>query len=114
MIDVSSDVCNNFISTVTASDLPTVEAVMAAEYEYLYGLGLVDGPEPDWVVMDPHELNLYTYLMGSIDHQISHRDYLASKVEDAWGIPASEVLVILEAEVSFLLLHGVIQGVDIS
>lgn len=114
MIDVSSDICNNFISTVTSSDLPTVEAVMDAEYEYLYGLGLVAGPEPDWFVMDPHELNLHTYLMGSNDHHVSHRDYVAAKVEEALGIPAPEVLAILEAEVSFLLMHGVIQDVDIS
>lgn len=72
MIDFSSTDCSSFIAFATGSDLLTVEAVLDAEFQLMFGLGLVDGPEPAWTVIDPLEMEQIAedLLMGT--HNVPH------------------------------------------
>lgn len=115
MIDVWSNDCNRFIAGAIGCDLLTVEVVMDVEYQYLYGLGLIDGPEPAWTVMEPAEFSGgATSLASGQFGGMSHRHYVASRTEQVLGISDSLVLAILEAEVAYLMLQGVVNQFDVA
>lgn len=93
--------CKRFIAHSTGADVITVESVMVAEYEYLYALGFISGPEPKWTIFDPSD--------GKSVHSLTwDRAHLAREAGSRLDVPSSQVLAILDAELDYLKMQGVV------
>ncbi len=95
---LSSSECDEFISRGIGVDLATVAVVMAVEYEFMFGVGLIVGPEPLWVYYEKDEL------MGEAPVVDTLR--LARDVEKRAGVPEDVAHVVLEWELRFLEREG--------
>ncbi|MFM8515249.1 MAG: cell division protein FtsQ/DivIB [Actinomycetota bacterium] len=74
---------------------------MVAEYEYLYALGFISGPEPKWTIFDPSDGK-------SVHSPTWDRAHLAHEAGSRLDVPSSQVLAILDAELDYLKMHGAV------
>lgn len=83
-----------YIADRTGLDAVVVTTVLAVEHEYMYALGLSEGPEPAWLWYDPTDLADHPSV---VDH-----DEIAAHIEATLAIPVMETAAILTAEATYL------------
>ncbi len=97
---IDTDAQNAFIVEQTWFDLLLVETAMSFEHEYMYALGLIDGPEPPWLWYDPEEF------LGHPRHVDIGE--ICQHMAERLDIPNETSSAIFEAELSYLQLRGVV------
>ena len=99
MVSIDVGELVDFVTDQTGIDLETVLTVLEIEHEFMFGQGLVVGPEPEWKFFSPAEF-------GRSANEVDPM-FLALVAEQRAGVPVDSALQVFECELRFLIEKGV-------
>ncbi|SFP61555.1 hypothetical protein SAMN05660464_3699 [Geodermatophilus dictyosporus] len=100
MKTINPEALAEYVVRATGLEPVLVTTVLAVEHEYMYALGLIDGPEPAWLWYDRDDLRGHPPEVND--------DEIAAHVEATLAIPQEETLAVLAAEMDYLAAHGLV------
>lgn len=92
----------DFVADEVGLDVETIMTMIEIEHEYMFGYGLVTGPEPEWRFFSPLEF-------GGSGTEVDPA-FLAVIAEQRAGIPVDSALQVFESELNFLIQKGIAQS----
>jgi hypothetical protein len=97
---IDPDALADYIVRVTGLEPVLVTTVLAVEHEYMYAIGLIEGPEPAWLWYDRDDLKGHP---PEVDD-----DEIAEHIEATLAIPVEQTLAVLAAEMDYLAAQGLV------